>query len=245
MTPEYPDISDYQTVTDWAALRAWTAQWDGVSRIAIKLTEGTSEVQSGRLAAGAVAAKFDLILWYHFARPDLNPNWAGAQAEVDHFRSVLGKYIRADRDYVMLDYEGAPGADSALWLPDWAWDWLHIVAGNENLPTTRCTLYSYQAFIAAHLQLQKLANFPLILARYTSVTPPVPSPFPAYLAWQYTSTGVVPGIAGNVDINRWYGPKVAPPVTLPPPTPAPDLIAIKTDLQAAQVSLADALSKLG
>lgn len=65
------------------------------------------------------------------------------------------------------------------------------------------------------------ANFPLWVAGYpndpesTTYRPLVPAPWADWTMWQYSSTGRVPGIAGNVDLNR---ERAGQPPTPPPPT---------------------------
>lgn len=49
-----------------------------------------------------------------------------------------------------------------------------------------------------------IGEYPLWIAQYTSApAPTVPAPWTRYMCWQYTSTGRMAGISGNVDLNRW------------------------------------------
>jgi hypothetical protein len=43
---------------------------------------------------------------------------------------------------------------------------------------------------------------PLWIAAYQDHEPTLPKPWTRYAVWQYTSNGTVPGIHGNVDLNR-------------------------------------------
>lgn len=45
-------------------------------------------------------------------------------------------------------------------------------------------------------------GLPLWIAAYQSSEPKLPVPWKTYAVWQHTSTGRVPGIAGDVDLNR-------------------------------------------
>jgi lysozyme len=45
-------------------------------------------------------------------------------------------------------------------------------------------------------------GLPLWIAAYQSAEPKLPVPWKRYAAWQHTSSGSVPGIRGNVDLNR-------------------------------------------
>ncbi|GAB3945974.1 hypothetical protein GCM10027614_38620 [Micromonospora vulcania] len=49
------------------------------------------------------------------------------------------------------------------------------------------------------------ANHPLWLARWASAPGTLPAGAPVWSFWQYTSTGSVSGISGNVDRNYWNG----------------------------------------
>lgn len=51
---------------------------------------------------------------------------------------------------------------------------------------------------------------PLWFAHYTSgLTPYYPRDWTDWLIWQYSSSGKVPGIYGNVDLNRWNGDRAS------------------------------------
>ena len=50
------------------------------------------------------------------------------------------------------------------------------------------------------LNLEELVDYPFWLAMYTTV---MDYPYKVDM-WQYTSTGSVPGISGNVDLNLWF-----------------------------------------
>jgi GH25 family lysozyme M1 (1,4-beta-N-acetylmuramidase) len=235
MQPQYIDISAAnQPLSDWHAYKQWSAQADGMSPVAIKLTEGTGYVSLANHAAQAQANGIDSIIWYHYARPERNPGWQGAQSEVNFFKSHLPA-MRAS-DYVMLDYEGFPGEADTAWLPDWAWDWLHLFSEDASIAANRVSLYSYQNFIARKLQYEPLAGFPLILAQYNASksdtpVPAIPAPWKTALAWQFSNHQQVPGVVGFVGCNLWLA---APPVH--PPT---------VDIPGAITDLKSALAKLG
>lgn len=235
-TPQYIDIYQGNSMSDWQAYKKWSAQFDGISRVAIKVTEGTGGIQDRKHIDAAQQAGIEQIIWYHFARPDLNPGWQGAQNEVNFFREHLPT-LRS-QDYVMLDYEGFPGVPDAPWKADWAWDWLHLMAGNAGIATSRVALYSYESFIVRLLQYEPLAQFPLILARYNasksdSPLPPVPTPWKSMLAWQFSDHQQVPGAVGYVDCDLWFA-------STPSPVPPP----FQPDIQGAIVDITSALKKL-
>jgi GH25 family lysozyme M1 (1,4-beta-N-acetylmuramidase) len=49
------------------------------------------------------------------------------------------------------------------------------------------------------------AGNPLWIAQYTTLCPDLTAPWNTWAFWQYTDTGRVPGIAGNVDLDRFNG----------------------------------------
>jgi GH25 family lysozyme M1 (1,4-beta-N-acetylmuramidase)/predicted glycosyl hydrolase (DUF1957 family) len=65
-------------------------------------------------------------------------------------------------------------------------------------------LYASPAYIRSYLDYDRIwaADIPLWIANYTSAET-YSFPYPAYM-WQYTSTGSVSGVSGNVDVNRVY-----------------------------------------
>ena len=54
-----------------------------------------------------------------------------------------------------------------------------------------------------HYDLAQLVDFPLWLAQYNET----PTFYYHFSMWQYSSTGTVPGIEGNVDLNIQLIPK--------------------------------------
>jgi GH25 family lysozyme M1 (1,4-beta-N-acetylmuramidase) len=50
---------------------------------------------------------------------------------------------------------------------------------------------------------QTLAGYPLWIAAYTNTPPRVTTPWKEYRVWQYSATGKVLGINGDVDLDVW------------------------------------------
>jgi GH25 family lysozyme M1 (1,4-beta-N-acetylmuramidase) len=137
---------------------------------------------------------------YHFARPKLPLSTAVADAR--HFVSVTGT-MRGSRDLPpVLDLE-ATGGLSAGNIVAWAKSWLHEV---ERLTGRRPIVYmGYYFWQDALARTNELSAWRLWLPWYTNAPQPgnVPAPWGTWTFWQYTETGRVPGIVGNVDINRY------------------------------------------
>jgi len=199
MTPQFVDISAFQGNIDFVAYRKWAASFDGIARIAIKATEGTGFIDPNFATnrAKALDAGIDVLLLYHFARPDLGNN---ASAEANFMQSTIGN-VR-DSDLVVLDYEvSSPQANAS-----WAYAWLSQQEANYGkLPG----IYAASAYIQQRLNDPRLTKYPLWLANWQfspDARPPVPPPWTSYEFVQYTDKATnVPGIAGTVDANIFLG----------------------------------------
>ena len=64
-------------------------------------------------------------------------------------------------------------------------------------------VYSNLTYFYLHYDLTQLVDFPLWLAQYNET----PTFYYHFSMWQYSSTGTVPGIEGNVDLNIQLIPK--------------------------------------
>lgn len=202
--PQFVDISSYNGTIDFPAYCAWAKQFDGISRIAIKATEGIgfTDPQFAANRARALNAGIDQIFYYHFSRPDLGNS---AQAEADYMCSVVGA-IRS-QDIIILDYEvEAPQATS-----DWALAWL---LRQQSSYGKAPGIYASSSYVVAKLQNPALEAFPLWLANWTfdpNARPASPSPWTGYSMLQYTDRATnIPGIAGTVDADIFLGGGATP-----------------------------------
>jgi GH25 family lysozyme M1 (1,4-beta-N-acetylmuramidase) len=62
-----------------------------------------------------------------------------------------------------------------------------------------CVLYTYPGFWGSLSNTAIFAHYPLWIANYGVHAPSLPNGWPSYAAWQFTSTGSVPGIPGHAD----------------------------------------------
>lgn len=197
--PQYADISGYQPESiDWHAYAAWARQWDGIARVAIKSTEGSTftDAHFAKYRAGALGAGVEQIFYYHYARPNLNT----AASEAAWQRKVVGALREHDR--LMLDYEENVSAATAAW----ALEWLDAQAASygSNVPV----IYASDAYARARLQDKRLAKYLPIIAYWTyspTARPACPPPWSHYLALQYSDKATIPGIGTNVDCNVYLG----------------------------------------
>lgn len=163
-----------------------------------KLTEGVGykdpaadRHMAALLAAGIVPGG------YHFARPDLNGGTAGAQAEADWFWQVATSYGGARGMLLALDAESAGG-----WL-QWCDDFLGRLSW--RLDGYQGLFYSYWNWMQSH----GVTPGSDLLGRSALwfAWPDANGPFPVGLAVSMQQYGLtsVPGIAGQVDANRFFG----------------------------------------
>ena len=93
-----------------------------------------------------------------------------------------------------------------------------LVRIESQVGTAATWLYSGGWWIGPHVKATalELARFKLWDAAYTASEPPAPAPWKTISAWQRTSSGSVPGVSGNVDLDEFSDPAPQPA----PPTPS-------------------------
>ena len=174
----------------------------------VKATGGASYTSPAfrRQADDALAAG-KLLGVYHFA----GDGCAGsAAAEARHFLEAFAPY--RGRAIPILDWE----AEATSWSIWWAWEWLDIVAAETGAVPW---FYSYSSYVNSH-DCSPVAGYPLWIAAYYAgyesmgyqADPPLYGGTGAWeraIAYQYSSTGVVDGYGGRLDINIFYGSREA------------------------------------
>jgi GH25 family lysozyme M1 (1,4-beta-N-acetylmuramidase) len=200
-TLEGLDVSHWQNAIDWRAVAS-----AGKSFSYIKASEDVDFVDdmytTNRAGANAAGLKIGA---YHFAQPDASPG--DGAAEADHFVDTANP---AQGDLLpVLDLERSGGLSQAA-LTDWVRGWLDRV---EERVGVRAVIYCSPNFWKNYMgDTTWFANNGyevLWVAHWTTAAGPT-VPGGAWGAngwtfWQYTSNGVVPGIAGRVDLNRFNG----------------------------------------
>lgn len=186
------DVSHHQGQIDWRKVHQ-----SGIKFAFIKTTEGLTLKDSMFHTnwSGARAQKL-LCGAYHFFRPQFDP-----ESQAQHFLDVL------DFDHgelpptldVEVNAEVSPDDLIAR-----AQRWLEVV---ETELGCQAILYTGSSFWRTTLKNSNVfAEHPLWIAHYTSAPNPiVPSAWPRWTFWQYSQTGKVEGIAGNVDLNKFNG----------------------------------------
>lgn len=219
------DVASYQhpggAAIDWNAVAA-----GGYSFAFIKATEATNYknpyFNGDWRGAGAAG------MWrgaYHFARPALPLSTAIDQA--DWFIASTGLMQGAVDLPGVLDLETTGGLGPAD-LTAWAETFLAEVQGlTGRAPMIYVGYFFWRDTMGAPVS---LARYRLWLPSWTTASSPsfVPSPWKAgWTFWQWSSTGRVPGISGNVDVNRFCCDSAAL-VSLGGPLPVDPIGAVET-----------------
>jgi hypothetical protein len=104
----------------------------------------------------------------------------------------------------VLDLEDNGGLSRAN-LTAWTQSWLSEV---ERLTGRRPIIYTGYYFWNDYVASTAFGGYRLWIPRYTSASNPLPLPssWSTWTLWQHTSTGRVPGIVGNVDLNVFCCP---------------------------------------
>lgn len=194
------DTSSYQhpegAKIDWLAVRA-----AGVSYAYVKATEGSDLVDpwfrrdwAGVAAAGLYRGA------YHYSRPEPG----SAVGDADHFLDVVGRLNRPGDLPPALDVEQSGGMDPdalAAWVADWV---AEVRQRTDRTPV----IYTRSSFWNAEMGgTVRFSGAPLWVASYTTAGDPGP-PFggwPTWTLWQWSPSGGVDGVSGQVDQDRLAG----------------------------------------
>jgi len=194
------DISSNNGIIDFTTLA------NHVSELFIRVTMGygTQDKLSKSNAQGATAAGIP-ISYYHFAYPHSNTDpIEDSTKQANYFLSVINT-LPAYQDLV-IDCEpfDAQGTDTDYTQEQYA-QWL----SNFLLVVKQATgkdmiIYTYADYLNRHLpDNHKFGAYELWIASYADVLDPtVPKGWTNWYMWQYTETGLVPGIEGHVDISK-------------------------------------------
>ncbi|MEU8625015.1 GH25 family lysozyme [Streptomyces sp. NPDC048669] len=192
------DVSGYQGSINWSSVRG-----AGIEFAWMKATEGTTYKDStfsanyvGAYNAGVIRGA------YHYARPDVS----GGAAQADFFASNGGAWSRDNLTLPgVLDIEGTCYGKTAAAMQSWILDFYNTYKARTGRDVVIYTSASWWNSCTGGWTGMS-AKSPLWVAHWTSAgSPSIPQGFPFWTVWQYTSTGSVSGISGNVDRDRFSG----------------------------------------
>lgn len=191
------DVSHWQGDIKWDLVKK-----DGISFAFIKATEGVDhedrkfsknlgEARKAGILAGA----------YHFCTP---ASVEDAINEAAHFINVIKKH----GGFGVLDLPPVIDIEKSRDLSrdqvsQIVRTWVEKVKAESKVQPV---IYSYTYFIRDYLD-GSLSDIPLWLAHYDDKLPRDCSGWKSWLFLQYTDKGQVEGIAGNVDLNEFNGPR--------------------------------------
>lgn len=172
--------------------------------VIVKATGGTryDNPEFERVARDALAAG-KLLGIYHFAGDGSDGT---PEEEARHFLDAFAPY--KGQAIPVLDWE----ADAVDWPVSWAREWMEIV---ERETGANPWFYSYASYLGTH-DCSEIARFPLWVAAYYAgyrtmgyqEDPPFYGSLGSWesaWAYQYTSSGVLPGWDGRLDLSIFYG----------------------------------------
>jgi GH25 family lysozyme M1 (1,4-beta-N-acetylmuramidase) len=145
---------------------------------------------------------------YHFAYPNLNPTDTLAIEEADTFVNQMG--IVHGMLIPALDLENCNSSLGTSGMIHWVQVWLDRVYTRTG---ARAMIYTSPNFWATCMGDSRWFadnGYPILwVAHWTSASAPtVPAQNwggRSWTFWQYTSGGSVPGVSGNVDLDRFNG----------------------------------------
>ncbi len=186
------DVSVYQGDVDWATVASQNIFYGFV-----KATEGASSKDDKFARNWAVMRSVGVVRGaYHFFRPGKDP-----AVQANNFLQAV-QTIEAFDLPAVLDLEIDDGL-SASAVIDRALQWLSIV---ESKTGRRPILYTFPVFWEDKLGSPKqFATYPLWVANFGSSSPYVPAPWGSWTFHQYSESGVLRGVDGNVDLNNFNG----------------------------------------
>lgn len=181
------DISRHQGAPDLAAVRR-----SGRSFVVVKATEGTGWTDPEFAASRSRAHDAGLVVGlYHFARA------GDARVEAAAFAGAVGHLLAGE--FAVLDWEvSAP--DPVDWCAAW------LTATGDALGVRPLVYLNQASRDRCDWTPVVRAGVALWLARYDGSTDACPSGcWPALTMKQYSETGTVPGVAGPVALDVFYG----------------------------------------
>lgn len=190
------DISNHQNEVDWTKIRE-----SGQEFVFLKATEGGDFVDRRFRANWGGSRRAGMLRGaYHFFRPK-----TAVQLQIDNFVRTVQTITSGDLPPV-LDvedprlWEGIDKKKAVALILEWC-------EGVESRLGIRPIIYLSPSFARDIIEADaRLTRYPLWLAHYTAAdSPRVPAPWTSWTFWQYSETGSVPGISGNVDMNRFNG----------------------------------------
>lgn len=222
--PLVVDISHWQSGVDFGVLKA-----NGTVGVILKATQGTNSQDDTYVKRNKAALQAGLCTApYHYLKK-------GNIAQQMQF--FVNTVTPDPGSRLIIDYE-----DQGLVVADLE---LAVKTLMDLAPDREITVYGANGFLGAQLAGKRndlLAdNTSLWVASYTSAPAPtvtnLKGTWPIWSLWQYAEDGIVAGVNGKCDVNRWNGkPETLPawfnrgfvkPDPAPAPSPLPEGVTVE------------------
>ena len=185
------DVSYYQGNVNWGSVKG-----AGYDFAIARISDGTTFMDpkfeqnwSGIKAAGMIRGA------YQFFRPAQNPD-----TQADIVVNAVGKLGAGDLP-VTCDVEVADGVSAATYAANIK-TWVDKVTAGTGKPPM---IYTGKYFWNGSVQSTAFNDLPLWIAVWGSTCPDLPTAWDNWAFWQYSATGSVPGISGDVDLDYFNG----------------------------------------
>jgi len=203
-TVEGVDISAGQSPVTWSLVAGDNRQF-----AFIKATQGnyyTSSAFAAQYAGAKTAGVYRSA--YHFFDPTVD-----GVMQANYFLGVVGTVLPDDLPPMLdmecpdgsttcLGFTGGSGNAPSATIVSRALDWLSTVEAATGKKPIVYTFPSYFPGLATPDT--GLAAYPLFIATFATCAS-VPAPWTTAVFWQYSWTGTVAGIPGQVDLDRFFG----------------------------------------
>ncbi|WP_349258432.1 GH25 family lysozyme [Stackebrandtia sp.] len=195
--PEGIDVSSYQGSINWSSVKS-----AGISFAWIKATEGTTYHDSRFNANYTNAYNAGVIRGaYHFARPG---NSSGS-AQATYFASHGGGWSKDGKTLPgAVDLEAGCAGLSQSSMRNWILAFYNTYKSKTGRDVVIYTTRSWWSSCTGGWTGMG-AKSPMWVAHWGVSSPSIPAGFPTWTAWQFSSTGRVSGISGNVDRDHFNG----------------------------------------
>lgn len=181
------DISKWQGDVDFGSVKN-----SGVKIVYIKATEGLSFIDP-KFSTNYQKAKSAglLVGFYHFFRGDVNP-----LSQANHFIKTISG-TSADCK-LAIDLESTNG----LGKSDLTTNAITFLEEVKRQTGKEVVVYTYSNFAQTSID-NRLSVYPLWIANYGVNTPQNNPIWSSWVGFQYSSTGRISGISGNVDLDEF------------------------------------------
>jgi len=182
------DVSKYQGKIDFEKVKA-----AGIRYVFVRATEGITYQDAFFKQNLEEAREAGLVIGaYHFYETDDDP-----VSQLKNFTNVVA--LQAGDLPPVVDIEKLHDNDQL----DLTKNIQIYLDGLERHYKTKPIIYSGKNF--ANKYITTFSDYPLWLAEYQSLYPTLPQGWDKWTFWQYSQTGKVDGVIGDVDVNRYNG----------------------------------------